>query len=396
MEPVKATEKNMHRVKEIFHGGLLLAAVLAIAAGPSALEAAEKVTLNLGHVGHDHQIAVYVAADEGQSLENRYGAYLRPLKDREVYELVDGGRVVAQVQMIKVEGGSGMPAAMERGDIEVGLGGLGPVAKFVDRGAPLKVLAPLNNDGDSLLLHPDFPADSWASFVEAVRKSERPVRIGYKAPMAVAYMILTKALAEEGLSFGQDPVGKDGKPVQVITVNLQGDKNMLPALEARTVDGVVANEPTPSLLEHKGAGRKVADLSSLPPSGRWEGHPCCIVAATEKVLAEKREAVKSLLKVIIAGADVMAADPEKAYAAEARWTRTPPEVGRRSIPSVSYVIGPDEEWQGAVDTWIGLMLSMNRFDKAYKDLEASAIREDLLDLSLAREVLSSVELQTSR
>jgi NitT/TauT family transport system substrate-binding protein len=358
--------------------------------------AAGDPVLTLGHVGHDHQIALYVAADEGRNLGERYGVYLEPLRDREVYELIDDGRPVARVRMIRVGGGSGMPAAMERGDIEVGLGGLGPVAKFVDRGAPLKVLAPLNNDGDALVLRPGISAVDWKAFVETVKEAEKPVRLGYKAPMAVAYMILTKALAEEGLSFGQEPVGKDGKPVQVITVNLQGARNMVPAMEAGVVDGVVVNEPKASLLVHKGLGRKVADLSGLPPLGRWEGHPCCVVAATEDVLVEKKEAVKSLLKLIVAGADVMGVDPEKAFAAETRWTRTPPPVGRMSIPEVSYVIRPDEEWQEAVDTWIELMVSMNRFDKSFSDLPTEEIRRTLLDLDPLTEVLDGMELESEK
>jgi len=374
---------------------LLVFALLAVA-WVSPLKAAGKVSLNLGHVGHDHQIALYVAADEGQALEEHYGVYLKPLRDKEVYDLVDGGRTVARIRMVKVGGGSGMPAAMERGDIDVGLGGLGPIAKLVDRGAPLKVLAPLNNDGDSLVLRPGIAADDWDAFVAFVKRSEGPVKLGYKAPMAVAYMILTRALAEEGLSFGQEPVGKDGKPVQVITVNLQGAQNMVPALEAGAVDGVVVNEPKASLLVHKGLGRKVADLSELPPRGRWEGHPCCVVASTEGALREKREAVKSLLRVIVAGADVMAVEPGKAFAAEARWTRTPAAVGRMSIPEVSYLIRPDREWQEAVDTWIELMVSMNRFNRNFKGLRTGEIRRALLDLEPLTEVLGGMDLRSEK
>ena len=375
---------------------IAFAAVAAVTLFAAPASGDEPVTLTLGHVGHDHQIAIYVAADEGPALAERYGVSLHSLKDREVYELFDGGRKVAQVQMIRVGGGSGMPAAMERGDIEVGLGGLGPVAKFVDRGAPLKVLAPLNNDGDALVLKPGFGAADWPAFVEKVKSLPAPVRIGYKAPMAVAYMILTKALAEEGLTFGQEPVGKDGKPVEVITVNLQGSANIVPAMAAGTVDGVVVNEPTASLLVHKKLGEKAADLSGLPPDGKWEGHPCCIVAATEKVLDEKKEAVVALLKVIAAGADVMAADPEKAYAAEARWTKTPAVVGRMSIPSVRYVIRPDKEWQEGVDTWIDLMLSMNRFSKGFKGKSVDEIRRSLLYLAPFEEAVSGMELTSEK
>ena len=369
---------------------ILMFLALSLICVPARSSGADLVTLNLGHVGHDHQIAIYVAADQGKALEQSYGVYLNPLKDREVYELFDRGRRVARIHFIQVGGGSGMPAAMERGDIEVGLGGLGPVAKFVDKGAPFRVLAPLNNDGDSLVLRPDFPADSWDGFVDQVRRSEKPVKIGYKAPMAVAYMILTKALTEEGITYGQDPVGPDGKPVQIITVNLQGSSNMVASLETGIVDGVVANEPDPARLVFRNVGKKVADLSSLPPRGMWEGHPCCVVAATETVLKMKGDAVRSLLKLIISGADLMARDPELAYAAENRWTKTPDVVARRSVPSVSYVIRPDEQWLKAVDTWVRLMVSMKHFGGELKDQSPGEIRNRLLDLDPIHAALSEI------
>lgn len=372
--------------------GFALAALSAAVVLRGAPARSEGVPLvNLGHVGHDHQIALYVAADAGQALEQAYGVHLAPLKDREVYELFDGGRKVAQINLVKVGGGSGMPAAMEQGSIEVGLGGIGPIAKYADNGAPFKILAPLNNDGDALLLRPGVTAQSWAEFVALAKKSESPIKIGYKAPMAVAYMILTKALSAEGVSFGQEPVDKEGRTVKVLTVNLQEDQNMLPAMEAGTVDGVVANEPYPSLLVSKGLGRRVADLSSLPPQGAWEGHPCCVVAATQGALAEKRAAITSLLKAILAGADLMARDPEAAFKAEARWTKTPPEVARQSVPNVTYLSRADERWQNAVTTWLELMASMNRFDKAFKGLPPEQVRARLLDLGPVTEALAALE-----
>jgi NitT/TauT family transport system substrate-binding protein len=276
----------------------------------------------------------------------------------------------------------------------MGLGGLGPVAKFGDKGSDPKVLAPLNNDGDALVLGKALKARSWEEFVREVKASDRPVKIGYKAPMAVAYMILDRALTEEGLRHGQEPVGPDGRPVQVITVNLQGLANALPSLESGVVDGVVVNEPMASILEHKGVGRIAADLTTLPPRGKWEGHPCCVVAARGDALAEKREIVRSLLKVIAAGGDLMARDIVKAYEAEAAWTRTDPEVGRKSIANVSYVVAPDEDWLRGVDTWIELMTTSGHFTKRLKGKSAEEIRASILELGPMEEALAGMELQS--
>jgi len=363
---------------------LLLLPVRAVAGEPSV------PLLTVGHVGHDHQIALYAAAEEGQALEKPYGVWLKELKPQEVYDLYDRGKLAARINLVRVGGGAKMPAALEQGHIEVGLGGLGPVVKFIDKGSPLRVLAPLNNDGDSLVLRNGVPASSWAEFVKFVKGSLQPIRIGYKDPLANAYLILTRALAEEQIRFGQIPVGVDGTPVQVITMNLQGDENMLPSMESGIVDGVVANEPVPSLLVHRRVGKRIADLSGLPPAGKWKDHPCCVVAAGAKALTEKRDAVRSFLKVVAAGSDIVMHDRTKALAAESKWTKTAPEVGQLSISQVAYVGRADEGWLRAVDTWLEMMSSSQAFQKNLKDRTPPDIRALSFDLKPLEEALAGM------
>lgn len=370
---------------------VLISAVLALA---GTVHAAGLPVIKVGHVGHDHQIALYVAADEGQALEKHYGVYLKKQKDMEVYDLYDGGKPVAQMQLVLVGGGAKMPAALEQGHIEVGLGGLGPTAKFVDKGTKLKVLAPLNNDGDMLVVGNHIKANSWDEFVSEIKASGKPLRVGYKSPMAVAYMIFVSALKEEGISYGIDYVGPDGKPVKVITVNLQDAGNALPSLVSGVIDAVVINEPTASILAYKGEGRIISDLSSLPPKGKWEGHPCCVVAATSKALKEKRAIIVSLLKVIAAGADIIALDSKKALDAEVRWTRTNPEVGRSSIKNVDYVIAPDKEWLDGVNTWLSLMDEYGHFNKDLKGKDVKGAEQSILDLGPAQEAMKGLKLRS--
>jgi len=233
-------------------------------------------------------------------------------------------------------------------------------------------------------------AASWEAFISEVKSSNRPIKIGYKAPMAVAYMILVRALEEEGISQGSEPLAADGTPNKVITINLHGLSNALPSLESDIVDGVVVNEPMASLLENKGAGRIVADLSGLPPKGKWEGHPCCVVAAREDALKEKRGIIKSMLKVIAAGGEIIAKDKAKALKAESRWTRTDKEVGRKSIANVDYVVAPDREWLLGVDTWVELMDTSGHFNKELKDKKPEEVRNKVLRLDLMEEALKEI------
>lgn len=372
--------------------GIVLLLLAGIFVAPAMASDLAVPAIRVGHVGHDHQIALYVAAEAGKSLESRYGVYFKELKPQEVYELHDNGKLVANVHMVRVGGGAKMPAALEQGHIEVGLGGLGPVIKFVDKGSPIKVLAPLNNDGDALVLRNDFAAATWDDFVKDVRTSKKPVRIGYKDPMANAYMIFIRALSEEGIRYGQEPVDKDGKSVQVIMMNLQGEENALPSLEGGIVDGVVVNEPSPSVIVHKKVGKRLTNLSALPPEGKWKGHPCCVVVASDTALREKRPVIKSLLKAIAAGGDLMSGDMEKAFAAEAKWTKTAPEAGRKSIMNVTYVIRPDDTWIQGVDTWIYMMISSNQFQRNLRGKSPAEVRAAMFDLRIMTEALSEMKL----
>jgi NitT/TauT family transport system substrate-binding protein len=239
-------------------------------------------------------------------------------------------------------------------------------------------------------------ASDWAGFVKLVKESPRPLRIGYKDPMANAFLIFTRALAEEGIRFGQEPATADGIPVQIITMNLQGDENTLPSMEAGLVDGVVANEPMPSLLVHRKVGRRVADLSLLPPAGKWKDHPCCVVAANEHSLREKRHMVTSLLKVIAAGSDILMRDRAKGLAAETRWTKTPPAVGEESIVHVSYVARADKTWLASVDTWSEMMISSKTFQKNLKGKSPADIRSISFDLGPLNQALSELSLRSGR
>ena len=152
--------------------GFIFAAVAALAAAgcdkpsqPTGGAAAPPVTLTVGHVGHDHHLALYVAALD--RFRKDYGLGLREVKAREVYDLVESGQAVARLRLVKVGGGSRMPAAMSRGEIEIGLGGTLPVAKFADGGQPFKIICPLQADGDMLVMQANSPVTDWASFVAA-------------------------------------------------------------------------------------------------------------------------------------------------------------------------------------------------------------------------------------
>lgn len=73
---------------------------------------AEPATIRVGHVGHDHHIALFVALDNASQYAKESGINVKVIKDRKFYELFDKGKKVADVEIVKVGGGSKMPTAL--------------------------------------------------------------------------------------------------------------------------------------------------------------------------------------------------------------------------------------------------------------------------------------------
>lgn len=307
--------------------------------------AAALPVLRVGHVGHDHHTALYVACLEGERFKRDYGLWLEPMEPGKRYALFDrlatmsdveglmeSGRKVAEIELFRAGGGSKMPTMMSQGHFDVGLGGVTAVMAFVDKGAPIRIISPLHSKGDMLVVDPKNPSRDWATFVTWVRGHRRPVRIGYKNPVAVAKLVFQGALEHEGLSHSDDTSRRD---VDVRMILLKGERNLIPSLRSGIVDGYVSNNPWCAVAESKGVGKIVADLNTLPP-GTWKDHPCCCVAATQKVIREKPEAVTRFLELIIAATGCINDNPEVGFKSASEWIGTTVEVERKSMPTSGY------------------------------------------------------------
>ncbi len=360
---------------------VLMAMMVLFACGG---EAPSSTRITIGHVGHDHQIALFVAALRPDVVEEACGISLVEKKEREVYDLVEKGEVLAELHLTKVGGGSKMPAAMERGEIDVGLGGIPAVIFFVDKQAPFKILTPLNVDGDMLLLRPGLAAEDWAGFVELARSSDTPLKIGYKAPVAVAKLVLEGALDAEGI-----PHGEAGVEGGVELVNLRGGGKIVPSLEKGTIDGAVINEPFGSIAVHKGVGKVISLLADLPPEGRWLYHPCCCVAATEEAIASKRRALVALVTLLHHTTTFIGENPEQASRLAAEWTRNDPEVEAMSVPNIVYTTDPGDAYRAGLKTWLESMHAAGQFEGALKDLGWQESFDLVHDLTLHEEALKN-------
>lgn len=341
---------------------------------------AEAPLLKVGYVAQDHHSAVFVAALRGDVMKERYGIYLVPLRERELFALVENNVKVAEVELIQASGGASVvPTSMASGEFEVAYGGLTAFISSADAGSGITVISPAQSGGDMLVVQPTNEAvTDWASFVQWVRTSETPVRVGYKNPQAVAKLIFENALTAEGIAFSQG-TASEGAPV--VMMNMQGEQNLNPGLQSGAIDAYVSNNPHCANAEYQGIGKCVAVLAELPPGG-WHDHPCCVIAATQAVRTEKAAQVAALLRLLAAATDYINTAPEDAAAAVSEWLGNPLEVELASMPTSTYSMELDAEWLAGAERNFDAMNAQTPFTGSLAGLDWNAAQAVAFDFSL--------------
>ncbi len=378
----------------------LLFAIFTVLSSPSVplAEEAKLPVIKVGHVGHDHHLPLFVAALEGEKLRD-CGVWMKEKKPREVYDLMKDDEAVAELQLLKVGGASAMPAAMERGEIHIGFGGVAAVASFRDKGKQFRIIAPLQTQGDMLMVRKELPVTDWGSFVKYAKEAGRPIKIGYKGPVAVAKLIFLAACKEEGITIksseGENTAG-EGKTPMVELVNLIDEKNTLPSLASGIIDGMVVNQPEVSQAVHKGVAKVVADLSDLPPTGLWADHPCCCVCAPADFIAAQRAEIKLFLRLMHAATGRINADKTAAGKLAAQWTKLEEEVEIHSVGTVKYLNEFTESWKKGMIIWAKVMQDLGKYSNDLKDLEGKEFLARLCDFTILDEVAAEVKSENEK
>jgi NitT/TauT family transport system substrate-binding protein len=370
----------------------IIAALFSCGCRDRAGDSTAVPTLRIGHVGHDHHLALYTALDNADEYAELTGLTVQKVRDRDLYKLYDSERHVANLEIVQVGGGAKMPTSLAQGVIDVGLGGVAPILAACDRGAPVQLIAPLHSKGDMLVVRPELAIDGWQGFVAYIENANVPVRIGYKSPMAVAKILLEDSLTHEGITFSGDP---SNRGAQVHLINLKGGGKLNMSLSGELVDAYVGNNPFPAIAEDMGIGRIVCDLEELPP-GRFRNHPCCCVAANMRSLEGKEEAVEGLLVLLLLATETINADLNVGVECACRWLGTTADVEKASIPTSGYSLEASDEWHECMSVWFDAMNNLDTFEgklQGLQESEAAVVAYDLSYLQQAEERLDAARTQ---
>ena len=356
----------------------------ANAKNPKPVTAKKKVVnLKIGHVGHDHHLPLFVALDMAEKDPANFcpkGITLKKNVDKKRYQLLKNGKKIADLEILKVGGGSKMPTALAQNVIDIGYGGTAPVLAAIDKGSPIRLISPLHSKGDMFVLEPKFPANTWPEFVAFVKQSPKPVRIGYKNPIAVAKIIFENALKHEGIVFSSDIT--DSK-ARVHMVNVKGGGKLNASLANGIINGYAGNNPFPAIGEEKKILKMICELENLPP-GDFKNHPCCCIAALTSVTKEKSEAVEALLKMNLEAIKLINSDPNKAAKIASRWIGTSEAVEKKSIPTSGYSMEDSDEWHKTMAVWADAMNKLEFFNKKLKGLSEEKMAKKAYDFTLLK------------
>ncbi|MBI5557352.1 MAG: ABC transporter substrate-binding protein [Deltaproteobacteria bacterium] len=346
-----------------FHVWLLAAvAVSGCGQSPKSLP-----VLRLGHAPHDHHSPLYVAAMNADYFRAHGGIYLKETVYRQDYELIDQDRVVARVLIDSSPGGEELIRRLAEGLFDMSFGGVPAMLSFMDKGSPIRIVAPVMAEGTGLVVRRDLPADSWQDFLSYIRTDATRVKIGYKVAVSVQNLVFKEALRESGITFSDDPRDSGA---QVLLVNLFGEKNLIPALENGLVDGFVTMQPFIAMAEERGIGKVASWLADLPPPGKWRGSPCCALAANDAYAAANPEISAALVTLMLRSMTLIRMNPEKSAEQIAQWLDTSPAIEGKSIPTISFLQDYDQNWTRGMELWVEAMVKSNILQGKVKEAYA--------------------------
>jgi ABC-type nitrate/sulfonate/bicarbonate transport system substrate-binding protein len=136
----------------------------------------------------------------------------------------------------------------------------------------------------------------------------------------------------------------------------QGTGPMPTLLATGQIDGYIAWQPFVEVAPLAEIGKVLVYSQNLPPAGRWQNHPCCVLAVRDDTLAENPELVNAITAATILSTEYVKEHPDESAEIVADWLAgkgnftygdisvSSIEVLERAIPTVKFTNEPSETW----------------------------------------------------
>lgn len=344
--------------------------------------------LRIGHALHDHHAALFIIASQPEYFKKRLDLYLETIENQKSYYLVKKGRRIAGITYTASTGAGVLVRKLHEQHFDMIMGGVAAMLSYIDLGSPIKIIAPAMGEGAGFLVSKSLPVKNWQSFSRYIKRSKRPLRIGFKAKWSVHNIIFEDALTASKINYSKN---LNDTNVQLYLLNLNGGENLIPALESGNIDGFVVNQPLLAEASHRGNGKIITFFKDIPPRGKWLDHPCCAIAAREEALRHHSPLIEDLLVLIFTAVDFLNERPLEAQLIVAKWLGLDPEIEKLSMPTIKYMNKITPSWQNNMDIWLDSMIQNGKLTKKLKTAkEKNTAHKLIFDFTVYKRVKARI------
>lgn len=162
-------------------------------------------------------------------------------------------------------------------------------------------------------------------------------------------------------------------------------------LSTNQVDGYIAWQPFVTIAIDSNIGQLVVYSEDLPPAGKWENHPCCVLTAREDLLQSNPDLVNVMAAQTILADKWITENPEKAaldlaefIAGSGNFTYgnvsvSSVQVMKDAIPTVKYTTDPNPQWVNQTKDFVNTQIDLGYITGTLKNTSASDLDSVLFD-----------------
>lgn len=326
-----------------------------------------------------HGSIMLAAAVKGDEFKNS-GYYFNELINKEQYELYEGDTLIAIVNTIVTKGSSETAVMMGQGQIDMCVNSSTGMMAGIDQGTNVQMLCPIHVDGISLVFPKGTGISGWQEVEAYIKDSEIPVKIGFHSPTSAPRVLVQKALTDAGLKVSVDP---DAQDVDVILVNLNGSKNLMPAFTSSVVDAWVAPSHYPELAESEGIGEIALKLTDFPPEGQWLDFPCCVFAAREAIVEKHPDIMKAMVGLLTASAEWCEHNRDEAAPVLGEIIGISPEVVKQA--QIKFTTTPTKNWMAGEALYLTMLNELEIFEGDLKGKTLNDVQDQIFNFSFLAE-----------
>ncbi len=196
------------------------------------------------------------------------------------------------------------------------------------------------------------------------------------------------------------------------TVNIlysKGTGPMPTLLGTRQVDGYIAWQPFVEVAPLAGIGKVLVYSQNLPPAGRWDNHPCCVLTARTDVMDRNPALVDALSALTILSTQYINEHPNETAEIVADWLAgkgnftygnisvSSVEVLKRAVPTVRFTNEPTDKWENGNIEFLYALRELGTITGSLKnttDNESKALLFDTGPYQRAEAMINSGNITT--